>query len=183
MVKTGVVRNLWLKGTTTEIYLLVRDFLLLRSFPSVSFKQFGEDRRFKRYRKEYQKFINQNLAPYQDNLLKTPDLYEIEMKNCGKLLLDKKVQTIFAILRTGPKNKVDLYGLVDDNVLKELVDQKVIGEIRIEDVPYYVLLYDIIVNEFPPEYLLRTIAENVKDEKIPPDIAVQYLDILYENAH
>jgi hypothetical protein len=96
--------------------------------------------------------------------------------------MDKKVQTIFAVLRTGPKNQVDLLGLIDDSVLKDLINQKVIGEMRIDNVLYYLLLYDITVNEFPPEYLLRTIAEEIKDEKMPPEVALQYLDILYEYA-
>jgi len=178
-VKTGLVRQDWVEGSTDITLFLQSDFALFRT----PVEKIIEDAKkllptpylATKYLEEVEKFFTNYKPSHEDNLkiaqnMINPDKYDY-------ITLFRERSYPLVKIPKGPGESIEQVGgflktLEEDNVIKLIKDEK-------NDV-WVFLLTDLVAHTFYPEYLIEKIRKYRMDGTINKNIAIKHLDLLEE---
>lgn len=180
-IKTDMIRQDWVEGSSDILLFLKSDFVLMRAPPEKIVEQAKDNKPNPQIAKKYldlEREFFQNYKPtMEDNLtiasiMINPDIYDYIVLFREKPYPLKKI----------PKGPGESFESI--SVLMRRLEQN--GIIRVlEDksgMKWVFLLTDIIAQQFYPEYLIEKIRQDYVEGNIKRDIAVKHLNIL-ENAY
>jgi len=180
LIKTGLVRNLWLKESFGVCYFLEKDFSIFRMPAKKTIEIFSEDSKFKPFRESYLKTMNQNLLKYKQRFSSGSDAQIAETQICFEMRTKLEYLKLFNLLRTGPQPLNTLLKDANEYNLKEMEKNGFIMYVTIKSEPYVALLADFLVKKFLPKYLIEILAQKLEKKEIPREIAATQLQLLFE---
>jgi len=180
-VKTDMIRQDWVEGSSDILLFLKSDFVLMRAPPERIVEQAKKNKPDPQIAKKYldleREFFQKYKPTMEDNLtiasiMINPDIYDYIVLFREKSYPLKKI----------PKGPGESFESI--SVLMRRLEQN--GIIRVlEDksgMKWVFLLTDIIAQQFYPEYLIEKIRQDYVEGNLKRDIAVKHLNIL-ENAY
>ncbi|MBD3213348.1 MAG: hypothetical protein GF311_12130 [Candidatus Lokiarchaeota archaeon] len=180
-VKTDMIRQDWVEGSSDILLFLKSDFAIMRVPPEKIVELAKENKPDPKVAEKYletaRKFF-QDYEPNEEDNLKiasimiNPDIYDYIVLFREKPYPLKKIpkgpgesfESISALMRRLEEN-----GII--TVLEDKTGMK-----------WVFLLTDVIAEQFYPEYLIEKIRQDFVDGTLKKDIAIKHLDIL-ENAY
>jgi hypothetical protein len=180
-VKTDMIRQDWVEGSSDILLFLKSDFAIMR-VPPVKIVELAKENKpdpqvAEKYLEKARKFFR-NYEPNDEDNLKiasimiNPDIYDYIVLFREKPYPLKKIpkgpgesfESISALMRRLEEN-----GVI--TVLEDKTGMK-----------WVFLLTDVVAEQFYPEYLIEKIRQDFVEGKLKKDIAIKHLDIL-ENAY
>jgi hypothetical protein len=176
-IKTGLIMQDWVQGSTDITLFLLTDFTIFRAPVSKLVEDAKKNLPTPEVASKYLEEVNQffiNYKPtFEDNLiiaktLMNPDNYDYIT------LFRERAYPINKIPK-GPGESLDqigsfLKGMEDNHILKVIKDSK--------DTLWVFLLTDIVVHTFYPEYLIEKIRKERMEGKITKNVAIKHLEFL-----
>jgi len=177
LLKRDIIKQVSVKGITSELIFLNNDFFMLRVPPVNLFKDpaiRGLPTQFiKEYKADIKKFF-QNYHPTSEDNLKIIEI-----------LINPQAFETFRLLRTSIVTLQDLEKLkkkgIDDaySIIKLLWDNQMVKVFRDEkNVEYYALLSDFYMDLIFPKYVLSVIKTAYEQKSQPNQVLIEYLKSL-----
>jgi hypothetical protein len=182
LLKKEIIKQVSVKGLSSEIIFLINDFFILRVPPTQLFKDpvnRGLPTQFvKEYLAEVKKFFQDYRPTMEDNIA------------IVEILINPEVYQILRLLRTSFVTRQDLEKLRTKGVkdiygaLKLLYDVQLIKIFRDENnTEYYGLLTDFYLDLIFPKYLLKVIKTSFEQKSIANKALLEYLEILEDTYY
>jgi hypothetical protein len=176
-IKTGLLMQDWVEGSTDITLFLLTDFTIFRAPVSKlvedAKKNMPTPEVASKYLEEVSQFFRNYTPTFEDNLiiaktLMNPDNYDYIT------LFRERAYPINKIPK-GPGESLDqigsfLKGMEENQILKVIKDSK--------DTLWVFLLTDIVVQTFYPEYLIEKIRKERMEGKITKNVAIKHLEFL-----
>ncbi|MFX0041492.1 MAG: hypothetical protein ACFE8L_01150, partial [Candidatus Hodarchaeota archaeon] len=180
MMKRGIIKQVSIKGMSSELILLTLDVFMLR-VPPIELIDNPMQRGLPRlltesYLNEVKKFFKEYRPTEDDNLkiinvLSSPQVYETLR------LLRKSIVTINDLEKLRKKGVDDIYG-----VLKALWENGMVKVFQDEEKnEYYALLSDFYLDIIFPKYILTNIKESYDQKFKANKVLIEYLNVLEES--
>jgi len=180
-VKTDLIRQDWVEGSSDILLFLKSDFVIMRAPPEKLVEQAQKNspdpQVAQKYLDDVREFF-QNYDPNEEDNLKiasimiNPDIYDYIALFREKPYPLKKI----------PKGPGESFESIS-TLMKRLEENEIIKVLEDESgMKWVFLLSDIIAEEFYPEYLIEKIRQDFVEGYLKKDIAIKHLDIL-ENAY
>ncbi|MFO7797583.1 MAG: hypothetical protein R6W84_15670, partial [Promethearchaeia archaeon] len=180
-VKTDLIRQDWVEGSSDILLFLKSDFAIMRAPPEKLVEQAQKNNPdpqvAQKYLESVREFFN-NYEPNQEDNLRiasimiNPDIYDYIA-----LFRDKPYP-----LKKIPKGPGESFESISD-LMRRLEENEIIKVIEDKSgMKWVFLLTDVIAEEFYPEYLIEKIRQDFVEGNLKKDIAIKHLDIL-ENAY
>ena len=179
LIKTGLVKTMWLQDTFQMGYFLINDFSVFRTSSKMTSNTFLRDNQFKPYSQIYFNHLNEVIKKYAQNFISSADFKLKETHICLQFRSTLKYLKIFNLLRNGPRSSEEILKIADKSAIEELFENDFITLIRTKTDEYYALLFEIRLKKFVPKYLLYIITQKLAKNEITKEMAFKHLDFLY----
>jgi hypothetical protein len=178
-IKTGLIKQDWVEGSSDISLFLLTDFSFFRS-PVTKLiedakKNLPTPTLATKYMEEVTKYFTNYHPTLEDNLkiaqnMMNPDKYDY------LTLFRERAYPINKIPR-GPGESMDQIGgflkaMEDDNIIIVLQDEK--------NISWVLLFTDVVAHTFYPEYLIEKIRKDSVEGKLKKNVAIKHLDFLEE---
>lgn len=176
-IKTDLVKQEWIEGTSDITLFLLSDFTLLRT-PAVKLIEEAKKNRptselAKKYLEEVKGFFSKYNPSFVDNIkiahnMMNPDKYDFIT------LFRERAYPLNKIPKGSGSSFVEISELIKsmekDHIIKIIKDS--------ENIEWVFLLTDVSVQTFYPEYLIEKIRSDRMEGKLKKEIAIKHLELL-----
>ena len=183
LIRTGLVKTSWLEGGSTQCYFLVKDFIALRTSLKYIAETLSSQPEFKSFMHSYFEALNESMRKYRQIFSSDGNAKANEIHLCLKLRSTLKYLKIFNLLHNGPQTSEQLSEIADKEELQDLIDKGFIMKLKTKAETYYILLNDIRIKKFTPQYLINPIAKRLVNKEITREMALKHLEFLYESEN
>ncbi len=180
-LKLHLIQSSWLNETFFEGYFLIKDFVVFRKPSEENIKFLTENKLLAKLKELYVPFVQNYYQEYYKLYLLNNDAKLKDIQICLNILSDLNSDRVIRQLKKGPITRNEIFDLAPLNVIDQLLKNNIIMKINVKIDEYYILLGEIVVKYFTPEYLLKTIENKYKQKEISYEMASKHLDLLYEN--